>query len=277
MHDLENLITEWRRSLRKKMSADQIDELEDHLRERIAELTRDQSSTADAFHKAVIALGSQADLTSEFQKPNTTWLPLKLAMAVIAILFVVGVVLWIRITNRPLGLLLGPHVFLIVLGYGAALLIGCLGISYAAQRSVRDFTPTRAQSIARHTATLARIVTVLTAIGFVFGMVWAHFAWDHAFSGDAKEIGALAVLASQICLFAAQRTNTLSPRAVMNLAVVGGIVCACAWFGANTWMVNKSFHSWPLWIIVIPHLIALFVAFLPSGWLAAGRDAKSGG
>ncbi|HUS35957.1 MAG TPA: permease prefix domain 1-containing protein, partial [Verrucomicrobiae bacterium] len=266
----------WRRSMRAKISADQIAELEDHLRERVAELMRGQVPVADAFHKAALELGSQTDLAAEFQRGNTSWLPLKLAMAVGAILIVVGVVLWIRISSRPLGLVLGPHVFLITLGYGGALLIGCLGISYAAQRSIRDFTPTRAQSIARNTATLARLATVLTAIGFVFGMVWAHFAWDRAFSGDAKEIGALAVLASQICLIAAQRTNALSARAVMTIAIAVGVVCACAWFGANTWMMNKSMHSWPLWIIVIPHLIALFAALLPSGWLAAERDAKSG-
>lgn len=277
MHDLENLIAEWRRSMRSKISADQIEELEDHLRERVAELMRDQMPIADAFHKAASELGSQTDLASEFQRANPTWAPLKLAIAIEAVLFVVGAVFWIRFTDRLLGLVLGPHVFTITLGYGAALLIGCLGISYAAQRSMRDFTPTCAQSIARGISKFAMIGTALTAIGFVLGMVWAHRAWDRAFSADAKEIGALAVLASQICLIIAHRSNAFSPRAVMTIAIVGGIVCACAWFGANTWMVNKSVHSWPLYIIVIPHLIALFAVFLPSGWLAAGRDAKSGG
>ena len=277
MPDLETLIADWRGSMRKKMSADQIAELEDHLRERIANLTHLQMAGADAFQKAVDDLGPQTDLTSEFQKPNTTWLPIKAATAIVAVLLIAGLFLCARFTNRPLGLILGPHVFTITVGYGAALLIGCLGITYAAQRSVRDFTPTRAHSIARSTSTLAIIATVLTAIGFVLGMVWSHLAWNRAFSADPKEIGALAVLASQMCLIAAQRTNALSPRAVMTIAIIGGIVCACAWFGANTWMMNKSFHSWPLWIIVIPHLIALFASFLPSGWLAVRRDAKSSG
>jgi hypothetical protein len=277
MHDLETLIAEWRRAMRKKMSDDQIAELEDHLRERIADLTHGQMSVADAFQKAVSDLGPQTDLASEFQKPNTTWFPIKVVTAITALLFIVGLVLCVRISSRPLGLVLGPHVLTITIGYGTALLIGCLGISYVAQCSIHDFTPTRAQSIARSASTLSIIATVLTAIGFVLGMIWAKLAWDRYFAADPKEIGALAVLASQLCLIAGHRTNALSPRAVMTLAIVGGIVCAGAWFGANTWMVTKSFHSWPFWIIVIPHLIALFAAFLPSGWLAAGRGAKSSG
>lgn len=277
MHDLETLIAEWRRSMRRKMSSDQIDELEDHLRERITTLMRDHPSAIDAFHKAAQELGAQTDITTEYEKANTFWFPLKVAIAIEAVLIIAAVFLWIRLSNRPYGFLLGPHVFTITLGYVGTLLIGCLGISFVMQRSIRDFTPTSAQSIARHTSRFAVIASVLSAIGFVLGMVWAKLAWGRYFAADPKEVGALAVLAAQICLIAAHRTNALSPRAVMTIAIVGGVVCACAWFGADIWMKRKSLQSWALWIIVIPHLIALFAAFLPSGWLAAGRDAKSSG
>jgi hypothetical protein len=275
MHDLEKLIAAWSRSMRAEMSADQIAEVEDHLRERISDFLRQQLTVREAFDKALAELGSGHAVAAEFQKLNLKWWwPLKLGFAFEVAAFVCGLLLWIRLSDRQFGFLLGAHVFAITVGYVAALIIGLLGVAFVAQRTMADFPSHKAERIAAQLANFSIFAFIATLIGLILAAAWAKAAWGHMTLTDAKSFGAMATLVSTLCLVSAHRFRVVSPLGIIKLAILIGIVVSFAWLGANSWSVGKNLYSWPLWIITFPHALALAVSFAPAGW-AAGHRANA--
>src|SRR5689334_16119736 len=87
MHSLEQLITEWRKSAATpNVSAETLDELETHLREKAEQFVRSGMSVPDAFQRAVVELGAMSKVSSEFRKlDQPVWLPVKLAIGAAAL------------------------------------------------------------------------------------------------------------------------------------------------------------------------------------------------
>lgn len=78
MFDLNNALRDWREQLRRegRCRADDVDELEEHLREEMAAFSRAGLSTEEAFLLAARRLGSVDVLGAEFEKVNapSVWL-----------------------------------------------------------------------------------------------------------------------------------------------------------------------------------------------------------
>lgn len=68
--DLDKAVAAWRHSLRRdsELQGDDLDELESHLREHVAQLTREGTPQIDAFDRALNRLGSHADIEAEYRK-----------------------------------------------------------------------------------------------------------------------------------------------------------------------------------------------------------------
>src|SRR3954462_5783244 len=87
MHNLEKLISEWRKSAATNVSAETLDELETHLRETTEQLVRTGMNLPAAFPRALADLGNKPKIASEFQKlDEPLWLPVKLAIGVTVLL-----------------------------------------------------------------------------------------------------------------------------------------------------------------------------------------------
>ena len=88
MRDLEVLIAEWRRSLEGQLGKEAIDELEDHLREKIADFRERGIEPERAFKLAKFELGPGESIAAEYQKLESgMWWPMGAAMiAVCAVL-----------------------------------------------------------------------------------------------------------------------------------------------------------------------------------------------
>ena len=83
MHDLEQLVAEWRKTMMATpaISHETLDELENHLRDNVEQLVMSGMTEAEAFHCAVSQLGGAALIASEFRKLDPpTWLPVKLVI-----------------------------------------------------------------------------------------------------------------------------------------------------------------------------------------------------
>ena len=109
MHDLEKLIGEWRLKMREGLDAQTVEEMEDHLREKLTALGARRLENKAAFEQAVRELGSAKAVGAEFQKLETrVWLPIKIALAFqcVGAPLVIGLLI-ARLRDRPLGLLLG--------------------------------------------------------------------------------------------------------------------------------------------------------------------------
>jgi hypothetical protein len=271
MPDLENLITEWRKSLLadRKVSPETVDELEDHLRENMNQFLRSGMTKVDAFKRAVEELGA-ASISAEFQKlERVTWLPMKLvtAIAITAALAITTLVI-ARFDPGRSGLLLASHVLLVMFGYTATFLVGALGICFVAQRSFAEFRLPR--SLPRVTFIFGCVALASTAAGAALGMVWAKAEWGRYWNWDAREVGAFVILLWQACFLLGHRFSRANARSLLLISLIGNIVVALGWFGAN---LVDQLHGYPttsylkLLAIILPNVAFLLAGFAPAGWV----------
>jgi hypothetical protein len=278
MSNLDKLIIEWRHSLLadRKVSPETVDELEDHLRENISRLLRTGITEADAFKCAIQELGGTVALSAEFRKlDGVTWLPVKLvtAIAITAALAIITLVI-ARFNGRS-DLLLASHVLLVTFGYTATFLVGALGICFVAQRSFADFRLPR--SLPRVTFIFGCFALAFTAAGAALGMVWAKAEWGRYWNWDARESGAFIILLWQACFVLCHRLGPATPRGLLVSSLIGNIVVALGWFGANLFGQLHSYATTSymalLLAIVLPNIAFFLAGFAPAGWL---RFRKSG-
>lgn len=265
MPNLESLIAKWRASLPFEAAA----ELEDHLRDTIERLKQTGLNETDAFHAATKQLGSPDQLVTEFEKIDAgQWWPVKLALGLASLVSAfMAVFVAVKMIGRPDGPLLGAHVFAITLGYGGVFLTGALGFCYVLQRSFAEFNSLRLRSIAKVTVKFATASTIFTALGTVLGMLWAKQAWDRYWAWDPKETGAFYILLWLAAYQIGARFTT--PRTTMLLAIFGNFIVTYGWFGpsgSNSFLIFTS--------LIVIHLTALAVGFLPAGTFTPTRGAS---
>src|SRR5262245_28199181 len=143
MHNLEDSIAEWRKSMMAaaKVSRETLDELENHLRENVDQLTRSGMTELEAFQRAVSQLGGPFTIASEFQKlDQATWLPIKVIIGIgVTAALALVIFLIARLDAARSGLLLASHIFTVTLGYTTTFLVGALGVCFVGQRCFSDF------------------------------------------------------------------------------------------------------------------------------------------
>jgi len=276
MHDLEKLITEWRKSAAKNINAETLDELETHLRDTTERLVRSGISLPDAFQQALADLGNMPRIASEFRKlDEPLWLPVKLAIAATALTALLALVAAIFITERRLGsslsnLLLAVHVFAVTLGYTLTLLIGGLGICFVSQRCLEDFSTSRLHSIARVSLVLGGIALFLTTLGCFLGAIWAKIEWGRYWAWDPKETGGFSVVVWLACYLVAHRFFKNSARGVLAISMLGNIVVSLAWFGPH--LHQLQYGTPMLTIATLVNLAFFAVGFVPAGRLRLRND-----
>ena len=277
MHDLENLITEWRKSAAKNVNAETLDELETHLRETTEQLVRSGMNPSDAFQRAVTELGAMPKISSEFQKlDEPLWLPVKLAIGATALLaLVLAIFVIVRFDSSRSNLLLATHIFTVTLGYTLTLFIGGLGICFVSQRCLEDFSTSRLHSIARVSLVLGSIALFLTTLGVLLAMVWAKIEWGRYWAWDSKEIGGLSVVVWLTCYLVAHHFFKNSARGVLVISMLGNIVVSLAWFGPRVNGLHQygtPNTSLRLTIAILVNLAFFAIGFVPAGRLRLRND-----
>jgi hypothetical protein len=281
MHDLERLITEWRKTAAPDVSAETLDELETHLRETTAELVRSGMSIPSAFQRSVAELGNLPKIASEFRKlDEPLWLPVKLAMGATGVTalvaLAVAVLIIARLGSSRSNLLLAIHVFAVTLGYTLTLLIGGLGICFVSQRCLGDFSTSRLRSLGRVSFVLGSIALLATTAGVLLAMVWAKIEWGRYWAWDSKEIGGLSVVIWLSCYMIAHRLFKNSARGVLAISMLGNIVVSLAWFGANGLHRYGTTNTSLLLILTVATLVNLaffVIGFVPPGWLQLRKSS----
>src|SRR4051812_7859075 len=217
MHNLEKLISEWRKAAATNVTAETLDEIETHLRDTTEHLVLSGINLPDAFQRALADLGNMPKIASEFRKlDEPLWLPVKLAIGVTALLALIFAIFVIaRLDSSRSGLLLAAHAFTVMLGYTLTLLIGGLGICFVSQRCVEDFSTSRMHSMARVSLVLGSVALFLTTLGILFGMLWAKIEWGRYWAWDSKEIGGFSVFVWLVCYLVAHRFFKSSERGVL--------------------------------------------------------------
>jgi hypothetical protein len=279
MHNLEKLITEWRKTAgTTDVSAETLDELETHLRETTEGLVRSGTSLADAFQRAVADLGTMPRIASEFRKlDEPLWLPIKLAIGAIGVITFAAMVKPIfviaRLGSGQSSLLLAAHVFTVTLGYTLTLLIGGLGICFVSQRCFGDFPTSRLHSIRRVSLLLGTLALFFTATGVLLAMVWAKIEWGRYWAWDSKEIGGLSAVVWLAGYVIAHRFFKNSSREVLAISMLGNIVISLAWFGPQVnGLLQYGTRSLLLTVAVLVHLAFFAIGFVPAGRMRLRND-----
>ena len=234
MFDLETTIKNWRRQTEAKWTGDKstLDELEDHLREEVAVLSRAGRSEQDAWTAAIAKLGNPAAIRREFDKierlPAFDRWTFTVLLSTLAALTVVAFAAMFVMHGQPIRAIrdqpvLSIHVLAITLGYLTGL-IAALIASYGSMRSYFSHTPIPA--LTGFTLRLVRIASIaaaaLTLLGFALGAVWANDAWGRPFNMDPREIGAIVVAASFLVAAIATRQNVMPARVSLAIAIAAG-------------------------------------------------------
>jgi hypothetical protein len=236
MFNLELKISEWRRQMLAAgiKTPLPMDELESHLREDFRTFLSAGKSEDQAFALAVSRLGSPGPLRTEFNKlRNPAWWPVKIGSWLFTgamVLFAAG--LSKRLIDGKLSFLLFGHVLSVTVAYGAAFLVGGLGMIYVVHRLFHPLTPQRQQSLDGAVLLFSQLTAGLVIVGWLLGMLWCRKHIGRFFMGDAKEVGALCVIIWFVCLAAARRCRWVSEHATMLMCIGGNIVVSLAWFGA---------------------------------------------
>src|SRR2546430_4844756 len=198
MHNLEQLIAEWRKTMMAapNVGSETLDELENHLRENVDQLIRSGMTEAEAFQRAMAQLGGAPTIASEFQKlDQCTWLPVKgiTGIGVLATL-AMAISLIARFDAGRLSFLLASHVFMVTLGYTTTFLVGTLGICFVGQRCFSDFSPLRVRSLTRVTFILGWVAAGAASVGLILGMVWGQAGRGGCWAWGVKEICGVCVI-----------------------------------------------------------------------------------
>jgi hypothetical protein len=275
MHNLEKLITEWRKAAETlNVSDETLDELETHLRETTERLVGSGMSVPEAFQRAVAELGTMPRIASEFRKlDEPLWLPIKLAIGAIGVITFAAMVPPILVIARSgsglSSVLLGTHIFTITLGYTMTLLIGGLGICFVSQRCFEDFPTSRLHSIRRVSLLLGTVALFFTAMGVFLGMVWAKIEWGRYWAWDSKEIGGLSAVVWLACYVSAHRFFKRSSRGVLAISMLGNIVISLAWLGPLVSGLHPD--GTPITSLLLTVAVLVHLAFFAIGFVPAGR------
>jgi ABC-type transport system involved in cytochrome c biogenesis permease subunit len=195
------------------------------------------------------------------------------AIGVTALTALAALVMAIAVIGRQgssaASLLLATHVFVIILGYTIALLIGGLGICFVSQRCFEDFSTSRLQSISRVSFVLSGVALLLTTMGVILAMVWAKITWGRYWGWDAKETGGLCVIVWLVFYLLAHRFFKSSARGILTVSMLGNIVVSLAWFGPqlNGLQQYGTFSQSMLLMAVVANLVFFAIGYCPAGWL----------
>lgn len=237
MPDCESFLAQWRQALSAAchLTPETLDELENHLRERIAELMRTGLSETEACERAAAELGSPETMAREFRKlDRAAWLPAKIVARLgIAGALILAVLLLARALTQPVvDVLLSVHAFSVTLGYTSTLLLGVLGACFVLQRARADFSPHRLAPLGRITLIFATVATVCTAAGVILGGFWAQREWGRFWAWDAKETGGFCAVIWMAGFLLAHTFRWVTPRGLLVASLVGSNVVFLAWFGS---------------------------------------------
>ncbi len=250
MPNPEKQISDWRQAMAKASNhrEELLDELEAHLRDEIDRLLRAGTSPDNVFQLALSNLGAPAAIAPEFDKlllgARAQWLPVKLArIFVIGLAVLVGALVVYKTANARMTAVLATHVLSVTLGYSMMFIIGGLGILYVCARFLGAPGPTHQYSLVRSIFQFARWSAVLTAIGVALGMFWAKDNLGRYWGWDAKETGGAFVLGWAVLLSIVGWVKRAHLHAVVFMAILGNIVTAAAWFGANAGQLTPGLSA----------------------------------
>jgi hypothetical protein len=257
-----------------------LDELEDHLRGEVEQLTSTGCSPEEAVEVAMARLGHPGALAAEFAKvpSSAPWLPVRVAFVGGAVLAASMVMpLWPKLVAGGVTSLLATHMGLVMLGYVSTMLVGFLATCYVIARLFRGLSDGQALTLNRAALGLTGLAVALTGVGIAFGSIFCpneKTGW--AFGLDTCEVGGLGILAWNVITLAGCRLGRRpeSLGKMMGLGLAGNIVVVLGWLGASAF--ERQLHGnpadfTPVVALVLVQLALAGLALAPAGCLRSAR------
>src|SRR5262245_39897135 len=124
MSNLDKQLAEWRQTMAQAAGPREelLDELEEHLRDEIERLLRSGADQEQVFQLALANLGAPSVLAGEYKKliSKAQWLPVRVARILgLVVTVLLSAVLFGRLGDGRISLLLLVHVLSVTMGYGS--------------------------------------------------------------------------------------------------------------------------------------------------------------
>jgi hypothetical protein len=262
MFDLETHVRAWREQMEASLGSNDevIDELESHLREEFERQTGTGKPPEHAWSAATARLGDAGAIASEFRRAaGTFWLPTWVAGCVLVAtaVCVAGFVV-MRLGNGRFTPLLAAHVFAVTIGYVTTFAVG--GMAVWAVLSADGRLGSFRSAAGRFTL----VGLALTAVGVVLGAVWAKEHLGRYWGWDARETGAVFVVAAGLAMLCFALRPAGGSMALF-LGLIGNIVVSLAWFAPplmeSTRAGGQTAAGYGLAAFVATQLILLALAY----------------
>ena len=267
MPDLEQKIARWRAGVAAAMPdlPDAVQELEDHLRENIAALVEKGTDPDVAFDLSVARLGRTDELARQFTKVNSgclsgSWVVRTVQWGWLAVAVLNGLALLSYAADQPAWkgeTLLIVHVTILSTGYVSLIASGVFGVGAQIVGWKRGLTVGEKRDFRRAMFRCTTISLVLTALGFISGLVLAQRHLGRVWTNDPGEWGVVLVLLCLGVMLRLQRKENVNERILCILATLGGVAGFIGWFGAGTGLIPMGAAVITLAIAIIRLLLLL--------------------
>jgi hypothetical protein len=239
MFDLDQEIRNWRKTIEQRLPqrTDSVNELESHLRDAFQKHLDLSKPPEDAWRSALNDLGDADAIAAEFRKlPRRKllhWMPVRIVMGIYGLvaLFITWFVITAFFVRRDTVLVM--HVWSITLGYFAILAFGLFTGWLIISRAFKGWTELENELYLRATCSATILALFLNAGGVYLGGIWIRNQSHQFLIFDFREIGGIAVLASNVLLIVVSlRQATLG---AMRLSMMNVILVLMVWILPIFW------------------------------------------
>lgn len=237
MSNLETRLAEWRARMAKVLpqSEEALDELEEHLRERVAELESHGTSDDDAFAIAQAGIGEPHVIAREFDRIPGRWRPGWISLPALALIvaYYIGLSLWTFSKHPPVPALHVAAVVTDIIGFFGIIGAGLIATGAFMKTLRRPLTERERYAVRKLLGNLAWVAAVCFLARWALSAIWliqyggAHWPFHVRYGGT---------LFSVVLLILALSRRNVSDRGRWFMAILPALVVIFL----NLWLMRVA-------------------------------------
>jgi len=235
MPELETRIAQWRTRMAAALPErdEAVAELEEHLRDYLADLKRQGKSDDEAFSLAEERLGQPVTIAREFGRMPSAWRPglVSLPVLALALTTLTGYPLWLWSRHLTLSALQVVYVGIYIAGYFGVLGAGLIATSAGIKSLIRPLSERERQAVRRQLKRLARLAVWMIPIGGALGAYWRAEFVPNQWTQWSFQLRLIASTVSVGLLFLVQSRSSASDRSRWLAAILATLAIVLSGFG----------------------------------------------
>ncbi len=235
MPELETRIAQWRTRMAAALPErdEAVAELEEHLRDYLADLKRQGKSDDEAFSLAEERLGQPVTIAREFGRMPSGWRPGRVSLPVLALALatLMGLSLWNWSRHLTVSALQVIALGVYITGYFGVLGAGLIATSASVKSLLRPLSERERRAVRRLLQRLARLAVWMLPLGAALGAYWRAEFLTNQWTEWSFHLRLLASTVSVGLLFLVQSRSSPSDRSRWLAAILATLAIVLSGFG----------------------------------------------